>query len=80
MLSRENHMLRSKAGPRVTTIVFSKVTKLVEMDSWSLMAKKIKNDGTQKPGTDVTFDEKPKVEIIPNVFPVRDSAGNTAVV
>lgn len=37
---------------------------------------KIKNDGVNKPGPDVTFDEKPKVEIKSNVFPVKENNGN----
>lgn len=45
---------------------------------------KIKNDGVKKPGPDVTFDEKPKVEIKSNVFPVKennaDKITQTAVV
>ena len=41
---------------------------------------KIKNDGVKKPGTDVTFDEKPKVEIKPNVFQVIDNTAGAAFV
>lgn len=45
---------------------------------------KIKNDGVKKPGADVTFDEKPKVEIKPNLYKVIENNGEqnneTAVV
>ena len=41
---------------------------------------KIKNDGVQKPGADVTFDEKKKVEVKANIFPVKDRGQETAVV
>ena len=82
------HAQQGKSHAQVKSKTKSDYDSLFEGDEaggdgfMTIDGQKIKNDGIKKPGTDVTFDEKPKVEIKANVFPVRDNTGtgNTAVV